>query len=37
MISRYTRSELAALWSDGHRYDIWLRIELSADIENEGD
>ena len=30
MISRYTRSELAALWSDGHRYDIWLRIELAA-------
>lgn len=30
MISRYTRSELAALWSDGHRFDTWLRVELAA-------
>ena len=30
MISRYTRQPLAALWSDGHRFDIWLRVELAA-------
>ena len=30
MIARYTRPELARLWSDDHRYDIWLRIELAA-------
>src|SRR5579872_2559607 len=30
MIARYTRSELAALWSDAHRYDTWLRVELAA-------
>jgi len=30
MISRYTRQPLAALWSDQHRFDIWLRVELAA-------
>jgi len=30
MIPRYTRPELANLWSDDHRYDIWLRVELAA-------
>jgi adenylosuccinate lyase len=30
MISRYTRRELAELWSDRHRYETWLRIELAA-------
>jgi adenylosuccinate lyase len=30
MIPRYTRPELARLWSDDHRYDIWLRVELAA-------
>ena len=30
MIARYTRPELARLWSDDHRYDIWLRIELAS-------
>ncbi|HET6279425.1 MAG TPA: adenylosuccinate lyase [Polyangia bacterium] len=30
MIPRYTRPELAKLWSDDHRYDIWLRVELAA-------
>jgi adenylosuccinate lyase len=30
MIPRYTRPELAALWSDGHRYETWLRVELAA-------
>jgi adenylosuccinate lyase len=30
MIPRYTRSELAELWSDRHRYETWLRVELAA-------
>jgi adenylosuccinate lyase len=30
MIPRYTRPELVALWSDGHRYETWLRVELAA-------
>jgi adenylosuccinate lyase len=30
MISRYTRRELSELWSDRHRYETWLRIELAA-------
>ncbi|HVZ72207.1 MAG TPA: adenylosuccinate lyase [Polyangia bacterium] len=30
MIARYTRPELAALWSDQFRFDTWLRIELAA-------
>jgi adenylosuccinate lyase len=30
MIPRYTRSVLARLWSDQHRYDLWLRIELAS-------
>jgi adenylosuccinate lyase len=30
MIDRYTRPALAALWSDGRRYDTWLRVELAA-------
>jgi adenylosuccinate lyase len=30
MIERYTRPELAALWSDAHRYEIWLAVELAA-------
>ncbi len=30
MIPRYTRPELTELWSDGHRYETWLRIELAA-------
>src|SRR5450432_4843240 len=35
MIARYTRSELSRLWSDDHRYEIWLRIELAACEEME--
>ena len=35
MIARYSRPELAQLWSDDHRYDIWLRIELAACEEME--
>jgi len=30
MIPRYTRPELAALWSDAHRLALFLRIELTA-------
>jgi adenylosuccinate lyase len=30
MIARYTRPELARIWSDQHRFDTWLRIELAA-------
>src|SRR2546421_11233794 len=30
MIPRYTRPELTELWSDRHRYETWLRIELAA-------
>src|SRR6185369_1106611 len=30
MIDRYTRRELSELWSDRHRYETWLRIELAA-------
>ena len=30
MIPRYTRPEMAALWSDEERYGAWLRVELAA-------
>jgi adenylosuccinate lyase len=30
MISRYTRPEMAALWSDEEKYRTWLRVELAA-------
>src|SRR3569832_2623361 len=35
MIPRYTRPELVELWSDGHRYETWLRVELAACAEME--
>src|SRR6187455_1916863 len=35
MIPRYTRPELLELWSDSHRYEIWLRVELAACAEME--
>ena len=35
MIPRYTRAELAELWSDSHRYETWLRVELAACAEME--
>jgi adenylosuccinate lyase len=35
MIPRYTRKELLELWSDKHRYEIWLRVELAACAEME--
>ena len=30
MISRYTRPEMAALWADAHRYELWTRIEVAV-------
>ena len=30
MIPRYTRPEMAALWSDEQKYRTWLRVELAA-------
>lgn len=30
MILRYTREEMAAIWSDQNRYKTWLRVELAA-------
>lgn len=31
MISRYTRPEMAAVWSDENRYQSWLEVEILAD------
>jgi len=36
MITRYTRPALTALWSDAHRYDTWLKVELAACEAMEG-
>jgi adenylosuccinate lyase len=30
VISRYARPELEAIWSDEHRLDLWVRIEVAA-------
>jgi adenylosuccinate lyase len=30
MIPRYTRPEMGAIWSDQHKYECWLRVELAA-------
>jgi adenylosuccinate lyase len=30
MIARYTRSEMGAIWSDHHKYECWLEVELAA-------
>ncbi|MDR0927687.1 MAG: adenylosuccinate lyase [Ignavibacteria bacterium] len=30
MIPRYTRKEMAAIWTDQHKYELWLRVELLA-------
>ncbi|HEX2660302.1 MAG TPA: adenylosuccinate lyase [Polyangia bacterium] len=35
MITRYTRPALTNLWSDAHRYDTWLKVELAACEEME--
>ncbi|MCP0886770.1 adenylosuccinate lyase [Ligilactobacillus sp. WILCCON 0076] len=31
MISRYTRPEMAKLWTDEKKYECWLEVELAAD------
>jgi adenylosuccinate lyase len=36
MIPRYSRPELAALWDDKHRFELWLEIELAACRAMEG-
>src|SRR3954452_18823029 len=30
MIPRYTRPEMGRLWSDQHKYECWLAVELAA-------
>jgi adenylosuccinate lyase len=30
MIERYTRPEMSAIWSDRHKYECWLEVELAA-------
>ncbi|MGL6008148.1 MAG: lyase family protein, partial [Culicoidibacterales bacterium] len=30
MISRYTREEMAKIWSDENRYQAWLEVEILA-------
>ena len=36
MIARYSRPKLNTIWSDAHRYDVWLRVELAACEAMEG-
>ncbi len=36
MIPRYSRPEVAALWEDKHRFELWLRIELAVCEAMEG-
>ena len=35
MIDRYAHPEMAAVWSDAHRLDTWLRVELAATAARE--
>jgi adenylosuccinate lyase len=30
MIQRYTRAEMGAIWSEQHKYECWLEVELAA-------
>src|ERR1700683_5023704 len=30
MIARYTRPEMGAIWSEQHKYECWLDVELAA-------
>ena len=30
MIERYTRPEMGALWTDEHKFQTWLQVELAA-------
>jgi adenylosuccinate lyase len=33
MIARYTRPEMARIWDDRHRYQVWLKVELAVCAE----
>jgi adenylosuccinate lyase len=33
MIARYTRPEMALIWDDRHRYQVWLKVELAVCAE----
>ena len=30
MIERYSRPEMAKIWSDDSKYELWLRVEIAA-------
>ena len=30
MIPRYTHPEMGRIWSDQHRYETWLQVEIAA-------
>ncbi|MDP2660590.1 MAG: adenylosuccinate lyase, partial [Dehalococcoidia bacterium] len=30
MIERYSHPQMAAIWSDKHKFEVWLRVELAA-------
>src|SRR5579875_3425351 len=30
MIPRYTRPQMGAIWSDQHKYECWLQVEVAA-------
>jgi adenylosuccinate lyase len=30
MIARYTRPDMGAIWTDQHKYECWLKVELAA-------
>ena len=36
MIPRYTRPEMARVWSDQNRYEKWLEVELAATLKRSG-
>ena len=35
MIARYSRPEMARIWSDAHRLELWLAVELAATAARE--
>jgi adenylosuccinate lyase len=35
MIARYARPEMSRLWSDAHRLEVWLEVELAATAARE--
>ncbi len=37
MIQRYSRPDMARIWDDRHRYQVWLRVELAVceELKNE--